>query len=57
MILAFKEMEKIWPLYGKLSNPPLSPEQWWTELIQRCMKHAGASNEGSIIEIRSGFGH
>lgn len=44
--LAFKEMESAWPLYGKHANPPLTPEQWWTEVITRTMLHAGAAQSG-----------
>ncbi|BEI82632.1 hypothetical protein CcaverHIS002_0305000 [Cutaneotrichosporon cavernicola] len=40
---AFKEMNAIHPVYGKHSNPPLTPEGWWTDLIHKCMAHAGAS--------------
>ena len=44
--LAFREMDKTWPLYGKHSDPPLSPEEWWTEVIKRTMLHAGAPPTG-----------
>lgn len=40
---AFKEMNVVYPLYGKHSTPPLTPEAWWSDLIRRCMLHAGAS--------------
>jgi hypothetical protein len=36
-------MEAEHPLYGKHGDPPISPEQWWTELIRRCIKEAGAT--------------
>ncbi|KAL1408668.1 hypothetical protein Q8F55_005481 [Vanrija albida] len=39
---AFKEMNAQYPLYGKHAAPPLSPEQWWSALINQCMLHAGA---------------
>lgn len=35
-------MNAQFPLYGKHSTPPLTPEKWWSTLIQRCMVHAGA---------------
>lgn len=43
---AFKEMDAAHPLYGKFSDPPMIPAQWWTELIRRCMIHAGGEVEG-----------
>lgn len=46
---AFKEMEAAHPMYGKFSDPPLTPAQWWTELIRRCMVHAGAASEGTSL--------
>ncbi|WOO82565.1 Haloacid dehalogenase-like hydrolase domain-containing protein 3 [Vanrija pseudolonga] len=39
---AFKEMNAQYPLYGKHSVPPLTPEKWWSTLIHKCMVHAGA---------------
>jgi hypothetical protein len=39
-------MDLEYPLYGKRGNPPISPEQWWTELIRRCVKEAGADQAG-----------
>jgi len=39
-------MDIEYPLYGKRGNPPISPEQWWTELIRRCVKEAGADQAG-----------
>lgn len=46
--LAFKSMDLEYPLYGKLSTPPISPEEWWTKLITRCLKEAGASDIGNF---------
>jgi hypothetical protein len=43
---AFKEMEKTWPLYGRHSEPPLTPEEWWLEVIRKCLLHAGAEQSG-----------
>ncbi|RSH87113.1 hypothetical protein EHS25_003602 [Saitozyma podzolica] len=51
---AFKEMERQFPLYGKLAKPPVSPEAWWAELIRRCMLHAGASQ--SDVDTATGLG-
>jgi hypothetical protein len=45
---AFKSMSEKYPLYGKHGEPPISPEAWWTELIRRCIKEAGASNAGQL---------
>ena len=39
-------MDKEYPLYGKLATPAISPEEWWSELIRRCLKEAGASDRG-----------
>ena len=39
---AFKEINAKHHLYGKHSSPPITPEQWWSELIQRCIVNAGA---------------
>jgi hypothetical protein len=39
-------MDVEYPLYGKRGDPPISPEQWWTELIRRCVKEAGADQAG-----------
>jgi hypothetical protein len=52
-LLAFKDMDRQFPLYGKLAKPPISPEAWWTELIQRCMLHAGASQSGACWFART----
>ena len=43
LTLAFKEMDAAFPLYGKHASPPLTPGEWWTRLIHKCMAHAGAS--------------
>nr|XP_031858266.1 uncharacterized protein CI109_006317 [Kwoniella shandongensis]KAA5525338.1 hypothetical protein CI109_006317 [Kwoniella shandongensis] len=40
---AFKEIDATWPLYGKHSSPPLSPEEWWTTIIYQTLLVAGAS--------------
>ncbi|KAL7420930.1 hypothetical protein Q5752_004884 [Cryptotrichosporon argae] len=40
---AFREMSRVHPLYGKHSAPPLSPADWWSGLIRRCMLHAGTA--------------
>ncbi|WVF67820.1 hypothetical protein IAT40_002581 [Kwoniella sp. CBS 6097] len=42
---AFEEVDAGWPLYGKHSKPPLSPEQWWTKIIYQTLRHAGASTQ------------
>jgi hypothetical protein len=49
--VAFKSMDAEYPLYGKHARPRLSPEQWWTELIRRCFKAAGADDAGRIRAI------
>lgn len=38
-------MNATYPLYGKHSTPPLTPESWWTQLIVKCMRHAGAGED------------
>ncbi|GMK56478.1 hypothetical protein CspeluHIS016_0303180 [Cutaneotrichosporon spelunceum] len=53
---AFKEMNAIHPVYGKHSTPPLTPEGWWTDLIHRCMAHAGAS-ESNLDRVGPGLAH
>lgn len=47
---AYKEMTATHPLYGKHSRPPLTPEAWWTALINKCMVHAGATEQGELAE-------
>lgn len=42
---AYKEMNARYPLYGKHSTPPLTPESWWTHLIVKCMQHAGVAED------------
>ena len=43
---AFKHMDSTFPLYGKRAQPPIQPEEWWTQLIRLNMIHAGASEAG-----------
>ncbi|WWC65006.1 uncharacterized protein I303_107620 [Kwoniella dejecticola CBS 10117] len=39
---AFKAVDAKWPLYGKHSNPALTPEEWWTKIIYETLLEAGA---------------
>ncbi|WVQ95417.1 hypothetical protein IAU59_002514 [Kwoniella sp. CBS 9459] len=48
---AFKEIDATWPLYGKHSTPPLSPEEWWTKIIYQTLRHAGASAQDLDAKI------
>ncbi|WVR08792.1 hypothetical protein IAU60_005850 [Kwoniella sp. DSM 27419] len=41
---AFKEIDAQWSLYGKHSDPALTPEQWWTKIIHQTLRHAGAAD-------------
>ncbi|OCF35974.1 hypothetical protein I317_00497 [Kwoniella heveanensis CBS 569] len=50
---AFKEVNAGWPLYGKHSEPPLSPEQWWTKIIYQTLKHAGASSQELELKMET----
>ncbi|WWC92549.1 uncharacterized protein L201_007508 [Kwoniella dendrophila CBS 6074] len=38
---AFKAIDVKWPLYGKHSNPALTPEEWWTKIIRQTLLEAG----------------
>ncbi|KAK8850741.1 hypothetical protein IAR55_004661 [Kwoniella newhampshirensis] len=40
---AFEEVDGQWPLYGKHSDPFLSPEEWWTKIIYQTLSFAGGS--------------
>jgi hypothetical protein len=40
-------MEKTYPLYGKHSDPSLSPEEWWTMLIRHCLVNGGADSSAA----------
>ncbi|WVQ86281.1 hypothetical protein IAT38_008449 [Cryptococcus sp. DSM 104549] len=42
---AFKAVDAKWPLYGKHSDPPLSPEEWWVKIIHETLSQAGASDK------------
>lgn len=39
---AFRDSARDFPIYGKHHSPPLTPGDWWTQLIEKCMAHAGA---------------
>lgn len=47
-------MNAKFPVYGKHSDPPLSPESWWGEIITRCMRHAGVSEKGELFQYAPG---
>ncbi|ORX40875.1 HAD-like domain-containing protein [Kockovaella imperatae] len=53
--IAYKEMNQIWPLYGKHTDPPTAPEDWWAELIRRCMVHAGG-DEQEVLQVMPRLG-
>ncbi|GAA5845043.1 hypothetical protein JCM11251_007454 [Rhodosporidiobolus azoricus] len=40
---SFKRYAKEYPLYGKLSQPPMKPEAWWRGVIQETFRNAGAA--------------
>ncbi|BGP12139.1 hypothetical protein JCM10213_004704 [Rhodosporidiobolus nylandii] len=42
---AFKQWKKDYPLYGKHSNPPLDPSDWWSGVIQDTFRNAGIGRE------------
>ena len=44
-------MNSTWRVYGKHSDPPLIPEDWWLEVIKRTMRHAGAAAEGFWVHL------
>ncbi|ODN77809.1 hypothetical protein L202_04932 [Cryptococcus amylolentus CBS 6039] len=39
---AFKKVDASWPLYGKYTTPPLTPEEWWGKIIYETYLEAGA---------------
>ncbi|GAA5878844.1 hypothetical protein JCM3774_000983 [Rhodotorula dairenensis] len=46
---AFRQAFKHWvakhPLYGKRSDPPLDPSEWWRGVIRETFRNAGVSEE------------
>ncbi|TYJ57310.1 hypothetical protein B9479_002043 [Cryptococcus floricola] len=41
-VFAFKKVDASWPLYGKYTTPPLTPEEWWGKIIYETYLEAGA---------------
>ncbi|WVQ63476.1 uncharacterized protein L199_001629 [Kwoniella botswanensis] len=42
---AFKAVDSKWPLYGKHTEPALTPEEWWTKIIHQTLLEAGAPKD------------